>query len=81
MAVFEERLLVLIEVMIRDLPERRLLRIKRGQTLHAVSDLLRRDGRLREAWSYHLRSLRQPRGWRYLPYSRHLLARVAQERT
>lgn len=78
MALAEEGILRALETIMKDRPEKRLLRVKRGQALHAASDLLRQDGRLREAWVYHLHSLRQPHGWRYLPYSRHLLAPVAR---
>jgi hypothetical protein len=44
---------------------------------HAASDACRRERRWWDAWRWHLRSLSQRRGWRYLGYTRHLLARPA----
>lgn len=65
---------------LQDLPlpedERWFLRRKHGQALHAIADyyLTKRD--VRQAISYHLRSLLRPGGVRYLPYSRHILRAV-----
>ena len=55
----------------RDL--RRLLRRKRSAALHQCSENRRRAGELAAAWRYHLRSLLLGGGYRYAPYSRHLL--------
>jgi len=51
---------------------RRLLR-RYAASLHELSDLERRDGKLWTAWRYHLKSLTLREGLRYLPYTRHLL--------
>ncbi len=47
----------------------------RGAALHGISDFHRAGGHLGQAWKYHLESLVHPHGWRYLPYTRHLLRR------
>jgi glycosyltransferase involved in cell wall biosynthesis len=41
--------------------------------LHLLADRHAAEGRLAPAWSYHLRSLRESGGWRYLFYTRKLL--------
>ena len=46
-------------------------RVARGY--HDSSSCLLSRGLLRNAWAAHLRSLWAPGGWRYLPYTRHLL--------
>ncbi|MEP6619269.1 MAG: glycosyltransferase family 2 protein [bacterium] len=50
----------------------RLLQL-RGAALHATSDVYRMAGDYGRAWRFHLQSLRHPRGWTHLPYTRHLL--------
>jgi len=40
---------------------------------HAAADHERMAGALRAAWRWHLASLLQPSGWRYLPFTRYLL--------
>lgn len=40
---------------------------------HAIADLHLHEGSRDEAWRWHLRSLRGPGGWRFLPFTRHLL--------
>jgi len=40
---------------------------------HAVADQMLHDGRRPDAWLYHVRSLRSPGGWRYLPFTRYFL--------
>lgn len=45
----------------------------RGAALHAISDFHRGAGNYGKAWEFHLESLVHPHGWRYLPYTRHLL--------
>ncbi|UCF20663.1 MAG: glycosyltransferase family 2 protein [Gemmatimonadota bacterium] len=52
---------------------RAVFRARVGRACHAASDREYREGALREAWRWHLRSLRESGGWRFLPYSRHLL--------
>lgn len=49
------------------------LRIKRGKALHGLADYFRSRGMSRLAWRYHLASLFNADGWRYLAYSRKLL--------
>ena len=58
-----------------DLPEdvRRALGVRIADAYHAASDHERASGALGEAWRWHAASLLQPSGWRYLPFTRHLL--------
>ncbi|MEO8335555.1 MAG: glycosyltransferase family 2 protein [bacterium] len=53
----------------------------RGAALHTVSDFNRVQGNSGKAWKYHLESLMHPHGWRYLPYTRHLLLPVTRANT
>lgn len=56
-------------------PVRRSLRRKCARAAHEVSNIYRRRGEAREAWRYHLRSLREPWGMlAYALYTRRLLA-------
>lgn len=43
---------------------------------HCASENARREGRRREAWRWHLASLKECGGWRHLAYTRHLLRRL-----
>jgi hypothetical protein len=52
---------------------RKELRRHRVAALHVLSEAHRRSGSLALAWKCHLMSLRHLRGWRHLPYTRHLL--------
>ena len=52
---------------------RAVYRTRVARACHTASDREYRAGGLREAWRWHLRSLREPGGWRFLPYTRHLL--------
>lgn len=52
---------------------RRAVRRKLGRACHAFAEKSRRHGSRSAAWRFHFDSLRQPGGWRYLPYSRKLL--------
>jgi glycosyltransferase involved in cell wall biosynthesis len=58
-----------------DLPPfvRRELRRRISGACHSASERARSEGAVRDAWEWHLRSVLAPGGWRYLPYSRHLL--------
>ncbi|MEP7067047.1 MAG: glycosyltransferase family 2 protein [Gemmatimonadota bacterium] len=58
-----------------NLPEdvRRALRSRIAGAYHAASDHERMSGALFAAWRWHVASLVQPSGWRYLPFTRHLL--------
>jgi glycosyltransferase involved in cell wall biosynthesis len=47
------------------------------EACHAVADLHLQERDLGEAWRWHLRSLRGSGGWRYLFYTRRLLAALA----
>ena len=49
-----------------------LLRL-RCSALHSASDYYRMSGDYWRAWTYHLKSMRHPHGWRFLPYTRRLL--------
>ena len=52
----------------------------RGAALHAISDFHRAAGNSGKAWRYHAASLVHPRGWKYLPYTRHLLVPVQRSK-
>lgn len=66
---------VLKKICLLDLPTdvQRALRQRVGRAYHSLSSHFLREGRLREAWRFHARSLIQPDGWRYIPYTAHLL--------
>lgn len=63
-----------------DLPEdfQEGIRRKIGPACHSASGRLLTEGKPAEAWDWHLRSLRERGGWRYLLYSRHVLAALAR---
>lgn len=52
---------------------KRRLAQKRAASLHSLSDWERADGNYGAAWRYHLRSLLSLHGFKYLPYTRHLV--------
>jgi glycosyltransferase involved in cell wall biosynthesis len=52
------------------------LRARVAEACHSASELELRAGRLGEALRWHLRSLREPGGWRFLAYTRHLARRA-----
>jgi glycosyltransferase involved in cell wall biosynthesis len=52
---------------------RAALRVRLGVDQHCASACELDHGNYRAAWRWHWQSLRQPEGWRYLPYSRNLL--------
>jgi glycosyltransferase involved in cell wall biosynthesis len=58
-----------------DMPSeiRGLVRKKHVRSLHEASHREMTDGNLSEAWKWHLRTLTHLYGWRYLPYTRHLV--------
>jgi len=55
-------------------PLRRRLAERRAQALHAAAREALRRGALPAAWRCHVRSLRGPRGWRFLAFTARLLA-------
>lgn len=57
------------------LPEslRRAYARRLGQAHHDAAELMLAEGRWRAAWSSHWACLRRPGGWRFLPFTRHLL--------
>ncbi len=59
-----------------DLPEdvRVHFQSKLAGAYHIGADLHLREGNRKGAWSWHLQSLRQPGGWRYLPFTRKLFS-------
>jgi len=65
-----------------DLPDdvRRALRARIAGAYHAAADHERTAGALREAWRWHVASLLQPSGWRYLPFTRHLVRDAVRPR-
>ena len=52
---------------------RRALRKKRSAALHHCAAVCLAEGRRREAWTFHLRSIVTGGGWRYIPSTRHLV--------
>lgn len=64
-----------------DLPDdvRREFRRRVGGALHTLANHALRAGDRRMALAWHLRALRQPGGWRYLPFLRHLLPGARRE--
>lgn len=54
-------------------PIRQIVLRRHASALHEASDHFRAQGRWREAWHWHLRSLRNRHGWQYLSYTRRLL--------
>ena len=56
------------------------IRRKIAQACHSVAGRLIREGNPAEAWRWHLRSLKERGGWRYLLYSRRVLAALARSR-
>jgi glycosyltransferase involved in cell wall biosynthesis len=66
-----------------NLPEdvRRALRSRIAGAYHAAADHERMAGALLPAWHWHLASLLQPSGWRYLPFTRHLVRDAVRPRS
>ncbi|HUF29889.1 MAG TPA: glycosyltransferase family A protein [Gemmatimonadaceae bacterium] len=58
-----------------DLPAfaRREFRRRIAAALHRSANVALRAGSNRQAWRWHLATLREPTGWRYLPFMRHLI--------
>ena len=58
-----------------DLPAdvRAILRLRLAGDLHSAAVCELDAGRYGAAWGWHLKSLVQPSGWRYLPFARNLL--------
>jgi len=58
-----------------NLPEdvRRALRARIAGAYHSAADHERMAGARLAAWRWHVASLMQPSGWRFLPFTRHLL--------
>lgn len=52
---------------------RRVLRSRIASAYHEAAEQERTAGAQREAWRWHAASLLQPSGWRYVPFTRHLL--------
>jgi glycosyltransferase involved in cell wall biosynthesis len=52
---------------------RRALRARIAAAYHAAADHDRTAGAIRRAWRWHVASLLQPSGWRYVAYTRHLM--------
>lgn len=50
------------------------VRIKLGNAHHSLSDFCRRQHLKKDAWRHHVASLMQAGGWRFIPYTRKLLA-------
>lgn len=58
-----------------DIPDfaRRELRRRIAAALHRSANVALREGDVRDAWRWHFATLREPAGWRYLPFIRHLI--------
>ena len=66
-----------------DLPPhaRRALRPRIAAAHHRAANVALDAGAIREAWRWHLATLRARSGWRYLPFMRHLLRASLSSRT
>jgi glycosyltransferase involved in cell wall biosynthesis len=66
-----------------DLPDdvRRVLRSRIAEAYHDAAEHERRAGAPLAAWRWHLASLLQPSGWRFLPFGRHLLRDAVRARS
>jgi glycosyltransferase involved in cell wall biosynthesis len=66
-----------------DLPKdfREGIRRKIAPACHSAASRFLAEGSPADAWSWHLRSLREPGGWRYLLYTRYVLAALARRRS
>jgi glycosyltransferase involved in cell wall biosynthesis len=60
---------------------RHALRRRIAGAYHAAADHERMAGALSAAWRWHVASLVQPSGWRYLPFTRHLLRDAVRSRS
>jgi hypothetical protein len=56
------------------------LRRKITKATHDLSEQALESGHLSQAWLHHMRSIPMPGGWKYLPYTRHLLRPSARWR-
>lgn len=74
-AYLRSELDILERVLALPLPSRarHAVRRKIGRACHVFAEKSRREGKRAQAWRFHLDSLTQPGGWRYLPYSRKLV--------
>jgi hypothetical protein len=52
---------------------RNIYRRRKAIAYHCLSERARGKQKLRKAWLWHIKSLCTSGGWKYLPYSRHLL--------
>jgi glycosyltransferase involved in cell wall biosynthesis len=59
---------------------RRALRRRITAAHHRSANLALRAGSMPEAWRWHLATLREPSGWRYLPFMRHILRAYLRRR-
>lgn len=53
---------------------RREFRSRIAAALHRSANVALHAGSVREAWRWHFATLREPGGWRYLPFIRHLIS-------
>lgn len=65
-----------------DLPAdvRRAVRRKVSRACHSNARLYLSEGRVKDAWAWHLKSLREVGGRRYLRYTRHLMLALLRSR-
>ncbi|WP_227817221.1 glycosyltransferase family A protein [Nitrogeniibacter aestuarii] len=67
---------ILVERMLALRPREDVARILRRRLVdshHYLASHYLRSGRKEQAWRHHLKSLLHPHGWRYAPFTRHLL--------
>ncbi len=75
-AGYQRSYVALLDRMLAENPPRwarKALLAKRSAALHDLSAKALQDGELVVSWQLHLRSLGGLHGWRYLPYTRHLV--------
>ena len=66
-----------------ELPEdfRKGIRGKIAPACHSAASRFIAEGSPSEAWRWHIRSLKEPGGWRYLLYTRYVLTALARRRS
>jgi hypothetical protein len=71
------------QILTLDLPTfaRRALLPRIAAAHHRAANFALANGDIGRAWHWHLATLREPSGWRYLPFARHLLRATLQRRS
>jgi glycosyltransferase involved in cell wall biosynthesis len=73
----------LVRILELELPQdfRDGIRRRIAPACHSASSRFIAEGSPAEAWRWHIRSLKEPGGWRYLLYTRYVLAALAGRRS